>query len=423
MSKGKKNKLERRAIFPGYVIDTISTLKVRQQIIYNPSRLKRQSVRHLLVSAIIILMTMAISCSSGGSSSSDMTMGEELQASLDRAIGTYGGKGVSVAVILPDGSTWIGTSGTSTGSVPVSSNMLFSIGSATKTFTAVVILQLVEDGVLTLEDQLSEWLPAYDNIDSTITIRQLLNHTSGIYNCTEHPEIWDDIFADLYAQWTMEEIIEGYILPPDFPKGTDWHYSNTGYLLLRMIIKEATGQSISSQYRERLFKPTGMTGMFTAIEESPTGQVANGWYDTDNDGDYDDFSSVPQTAFYSAIGGGVFASAKEFALWVKAVWHDRILLSSDYYDHMMDFHSPTPGEPLAAGYGLGVVLFNPDLFNGLTIYGHAGNPIGYAAGGFYLADYGVSIAILDNTEEGETMPVINEILRIITKHVSPNSSN
>ena len=67
-------------------------------------------------------------------------------------------------------------------------------------------------------------------------IRQLLNHTSGIYNCTEHAEIWDDIFADLYAQWTMEEIIDGYILSSDFPKGTDWHYSNTGYLLLRMII-------------------------------------------------------------------------------------------------------------------------------------------------------------------------------------------
>ena len=421
MPKGKKDKLERRATFLDYVIETIITLKVRQKTIYNLSRLKRQSVRSLWVSVIIILMTMAISCSSGGSSSSDMTMGEELQASLDKAIGAYGGKGASVAVILPDGSSWIGTSGTSTGSVPVSSNMLFSIGSATKTFTAVVILQLAEEGVLTLEDPLSEWLPTYENVDSTITIHQLLNHTSGIYNCTEHPEIWNDIFANLYAQWTMEEILEGYILSPDFPKGTDWHYSNTGYLLLRMIIKEATGQSISSQYRERLFKPTGLTDMFTAVEESPTGQVANGWYDIDNDGDYDDFSNVPQTAFYSAIGGGVFATAKDFALWVKAVWHDRILLDPDYYDQMMAFHSPTPGEPLASGYGLGVVRFNPDLFNGLTIYGHAGNPLGYAAGGFYLADYGVSIAILDNTEEGETMPVINEILRIITKHVSPSS--
>jgi hypothetical protein len=101
------------------------------------------------------------------------------------------------------------------------------------------------------------------------------------------------------------------------------------------------------------------------------------------------------------------------------MWHDRLVLSPDYYNQMMDFHSPTTDEPLAAGYGLGVVWFNPDLFNGLTIYGHSGNPIGYAAGGLYLVDYGISLAILDNTEEGETMPVINEILRIITRHVSP----
>jgi D-alanyl-D-alanine carboxypeptidase len=346
-------------------------------------------------------------------------MGEELQASLDNAIANYGGKGVSLAVILPDGQTWVGTSGISTGSTPISPEMLFSIGSATKTFTSAVILQLADEGELTLEDSLFEWLPSFPNIDSTITIRQLLNHTNGIYNLTEHPDIWNDIFADLYRQWTMEEVIDGYILAPYFPKGTDWHYSNTGYLLLRMIIKEATGQSISSQYRERLFTPTGLTGMLTAVEESPAGPLANGWYDIDNDGDYDDFSNVPQTAFYSAIGGGVFATAEDFALWVKAMWHDRLVLSPDYYNQMMDFHSPTPGEPLVTGYGLGVVWFNPDLFNGLTIHGHAGNPIGYAAGGLYLADYGVSLAVLDNTEEGDTMPVINEILSIITRHVSP----
>jgi D-alanyl-D-alanine carboxypeptidase len=376
-------------------------------------------MKHLFVTTIVILMAVTLACSKDSPTQPEPTMGEELQASLDNAIANYGGKGVSLAVILPDGQTWVGTSGISTGSTPISPEMLFSIGSATKTFTSAVILQLADEGVLTLEDSLFEWLPSFPNIDSTITVRQLLNHTNGIYNLTEHPNIWNDIFADLYRQWTMEEVIDGYILAPYFPKGTDWHYSNTGYLLLRMIIKEATGQSISSQYRERLFTPTGLTGMLTAVEESPAGPLANGWYDIDNDGDYDDFSNVPQTAFYSAIGGGVFATAEDFALWVKAMWHDRLVLSPDYYNQMMDFHSPTPGEPLVTGYGLGVVWFNPDLFNGLTIHGHAGNPIGYAAGGLYLADYGVSLALLDNTEEGDTMPVINEILSIITRHVSP----
>jgi len=376
-------------------------------------------MKRLLGTTIAILAVSMFYCSKDSPTAPEPTIGEELQAALDNAIATYGGKGVSLAVILPDGQTWIGTSGISTGSTPISPDMLFSIGSATKTFTATVILQLADEGVLTLEDSLFEWLPSFPNIDSTITIRQLLNHTNGIYNFTEHPDIWNDIFVDLYRQWTIEELINGYTLAPYFPPGTNWHYSNVGYLLLRMIIREATGQSISSQYRERLFTPTGLTGMFTAVEEYPTGPVANGWFDIDNNGVYDDFSNVPQTAFYSAIGGGVFATAEDFALWVKAMWHDRVVLNPEYYNQMMDFHSPTPGEPLAAGYGLGVVWFNPDLFNGLTVFGHSGNPIGYAAGGLYLADYGVCLAIFDNTEEGETMPVINEILSIITRHVSP----
>ena len=96
---------------------------------------------------------------------------------------------------------------------------------------------------------------------------------------------------------------------------------------------------------------------------------------------------------------------------------DQVVLSPDYYNQMMDFIVPTPGEPLVRGYGLGVCWFSPELFNNLTVYGHGGNPVGYAAGCLYLPDYGVCIGILDNTEEGETMPVLNDILEIITRHV------
>ena len=368
---------------------------------------------------IMILAVGLIFCSKDDPTQPEPTMGEELQAALDNGIATLGGKGISLAIILPDGQTWTGTSGISHGTTPISSDMLFSIGSATKTFTAATILQLAEEGVLTLEDSLNEWLPSYPNIDNTITIRQLLNHTGGIFDFVRHPDIWTDVFADLYRTWTMEEVLNNYILAPYFPKGTDWHYSSTGYLLLRLIIREATGDDISAQYRSRLLTPYGLDGMFTAAEENPTGTVANGWFDLDGDGDYDDFSNIPHTAFYSAIGGGVFANAEDFARWAKAMYRDRTVLNPQYYDQMMDFHVPTPGEPLVYGYGLGVCWFSRELFNNLTAYGHGGNPLGYAAGCFYLPDYDVCVAILDNTEEGETMPVINDILTIITRHVSP----
>lgn len=358
-----------------------------------------------------------ISCSEDTTTQPEPTMAQELQAALDNGIAAYGGKRVSVAVILPNGETWIGVSGVSHGTTPITPDMLFSVGSATKTFTAATILQLAEEGVLTLDDSLFEWLPSYPNIDSTITLRQLLNHTGGIFDLVQNPALWTDIFADLYRTWTIEEVLNNYILAPYFPKGTGWHYSSTGYMLLRLIIREASGDDISAQYRSRLFAPHGLDGMFTATEERPTGTVANGWYDIDGDGDYDDFSNIPQTAFYSAIGGGVFATAEDFARWGRAMYQDQVVLTPDYYNQMMDFHVPTPGEDLVYGYGLGVCWFNPALFNGLTIYGHGGNPVGYAAGCLYLPDYDVCVAILDNTEEGEIMPVVNDILEIITRYV------
>ncbi len=93
------------------------------------------------------------------------------------------------------------------------------------------------------------------------------------------------------------------------------------------------------------------------------------------------------------------------------------MLSEQSLDQMLAFHSPTPGEPLAAGYGLGVARFSPELFNGLEVWGHSGNAPGYAAGSLYLPDYRVSIGIATNTEEGEAMHTINDLLRVITSHL------
>jgi D-alanyl-D-alanine carboxypeptidase len=377
--------------------------------------MKRAEISLLLMFMIFAAGFMA--CSKDDPTQPQPTMGQELQAALDNGIATMGGKGISLAVILPDGQIWTGVSGVSHGTVPITPDMLFSIGSATKTFTAATILQLAEEGILSLEDSLSDWLPDYPNIDNSINIRQLLNHTGGIFDLARNPQLWADMFADLHRTWTIEEVLNDYILDPYFPKGTDWHYSSTGYLLLRLIIREATGDDISVQYRARLLAPNGLDGIFTAVEENPTGTVANGWFDLDGDGSYEDISNIPAIAFYSAIGGGVFATAEDLALWGKAMYRDRTVLSPGYYDQMMDFVVPTPGEPLVYGYGLGVCWFSPELFNNLTAYGHGGNPIGYAAGCFYLPDYDVCIGILDNTEEGETMPVINDILEIATRHL------
>jgi D-alanyl-D-alanine carboxypeptidase len=373
-------------------------------------------MKAVLVSFILFLIINFLSCSKDSPSEpKQLTFEEQMQKALDDGIVNYNGKGVSVAVIMPDGETWSSVSGMSHANTPITSDMVFSAGSITKMFTAATIIQLAQEGVLSLDDSISQWLPAYPYVDSTITIRQLLNHTNGIFNITENPDMWQIIFAGPTSVLTMEEMITNYNLAPYFPKGTGWHYSNTGYLLLRLIIIEATGSDISTEYRNRFFDPLNMRSTFLVPYETPGATIAQGWFDLDSNGTYDELPFM--TSFYSMAGGGVFCTAQDLANWSHALFHDKIVLSQSDLDQMLQFHSPCTGEELVDGYGLGVTRFSPELFNGLDLYGHGGNALGYAAGCFYLPDYDVSLAIMDNTEEGETMWIINDLLDIVTTHL------
>ena len=177
--------------------------------------------------------------------SEDRSLDQRLQIVLDKGIKKFNIRGVSAAIVFNIDSIWVGTSGVSHDTVLMKPDMLFSIGSITKNFVAALTLKLVEEGTLSLEDKLSEWLPPYPYIDSDITIRQLLNHTSGIYMFWNNDDLWDALKEDRNRIWTPEEVLE-YIKEPHFPAGESWRYSNTNYLLMGMIIEKATGNNLPS---------------------------------------------------------------------------------------------------------------------------------------------------------------------------------
>ncbi len=164
---------------------------------------------------------------------------ERLQKALDDGLNKARGKGGSVAVIFPDGSKWVGVSGVSHGFTKLTTRMRFSAGSIEKIFAAAAILRLAEEGMLAVDDTLDKWLPPYPYVDSTITIRQLLHHTSGLFMFWDNQKIWDDPIKYRDKIFTPEEVLT-YLKEPYFPPGKGWHYSNTNYLLLAMIIKKAT---------------------------------------------------------------------------------------------------------------------------------------------------------------------------------------
>ncbi len=343
----------------------------------------------------------------------ELSFNQKLQKVLDEGIQKFDGKGISLAIIFPDGEIFKCVSGISHDDIPINPDMLFSAGSITKMFTATTILQYVEENKFNLDDSIYHWFPDYEYIDSTIKIRQMLNHTSGIYNVTENQLLWDLIFSEPDSILVKENVIRSFNLEPYFPKGTDWRYSNTAYFMLRMLIEEISGTNVSSEYRSRLLNPNNLNHTYCAIEETLPANTAHGWIDLIGDDAYDEFEPTYFKSFYSAAGGGIFCTAEDLAMWGRKLFIEKTVISQAMLDQMLNMHSPCDQEPQVDSYGLGVCKFNPDLFIGYELIGHGGNPIAYAGGLFYMPDYGVCIGIMDNTEYGNTLDVIYDILDLV----------
>lgn len=289
--------------------------------------------------------------------------------------------------------------------------MPFGAGSIAKNFTATTILKLAEEGKLNLDDSLHSWLPSYPNVDSTITIRQLLNHTSGLNDIADNVAFWEGIFNEPSKFWNPEDIVISFNKEPVFPIGTDWNYSSTGYIMLRLIVEDITGSDICSVYKEMFFDPYGLSNTY-ATKGEPLAGTAHGWYDIDNDGDYEDFFPWPRTAFASGIGGEVFSTAEDLARWAKAMYQDKTVLSQEILDQMLTLHAPCTGEEyMCDAYGLGAFRFNPDIVHGLEAIGHSGNAPGYAAVSLYFPEYNICIGFVDNTEEGNLMWLFIDLLK------------
>jgi len=205
----------------------------------------------------ILLLTVILTTLSSCTSDNPRPLEQRLQETLDEKIQKYGVRGVSAAIVFPDKEVWTGTSGISHDTISIKSDMLFGIGSITKNVTAALALQLQEEGLLGLEDPLSKWLPTYPYVDSTITIRQLLGHTSGLYMFWDNQEIWDALKADRTKVWSPEEVLS-YIKEPYFAPGEGFRYSNTNYLLAAMIIEKATCSTLSAEFRKRFWQPLGV---------------------------------------------------------------------------------------------------------------------------------------------------------------------
>jgi len=361
----------------------------------------------LLIAALIFA-----SCSS-----STMTLEEKLQLVLDENLEDLDGRGVSAAMVMPGKPIWKGVAGISHDTVKISPDMLFAIGSITKNFVATLTLKLAEEGRLSLDDSLYTWLPAYPHIDSTITIRQLLNHSSGIYMFWSNQKIWDDLKKDRTKIWTPEEVLSYIKEPYDFTPGDGFRYSNTNYLLMAMIIERATGSKLSAEFRERFWQPLGIKNAYLSIEEEIPDNMAHVFGDNFNkDGSTLDLTYLPRTSHESiAYGsGGLFMTAEDLALWCNALFEGEVLQGQSL-EEMLEFRDIGFGRK-RRGIGLGVERFVKRMSSGETAVGHSGANIGTSTYMVHLPDHHISVVVMINSfnhncSQAITTDLITTVLR------------
>ena len=325
----------------------------------------------------------------------DSTYSSVLQSKIEALKITYSLKGISAAAYVPGQGIWLGASGLSSATENINSGMLLSSGSITKNFMSAMILQLTEADSLSLNDSIGRWLPSYPNINNSVTVRQLLDHTSGLYSMTDNPAFNSAINADLNRRWTAEEILSGgFVLAPYFSPGSSWHYSNTNYLIIGFIVNKIMHTNISEQLHQRFFTPLGLNETFFEVQDTITLPYAHNWVDITGDGILDDVSFIPTTAIYSATAGagGVTSRPENLVRWLRALYGGNILNQTSL-NAMLTFRSVSISG--ANGYGLGTMRY---IVNGLSCYGHGGNLFGYTAVMIYDPRDSIAIAIMMNKD-------------------------
>jgi len=335
----------------------------------------------------------------------------ELQSLLGGGV-AMGIPGIAGAVATSEGVVWSGVAGLAdlqTGT-PVRSDMLFGIGSITKTFVAVVILQLAEEGLLDLDataaDLLGSSVDGIPNAD-VATIAQLLNHTGGVPSWEDDP-VWisDGRGATLDASriWGKTETlpyIKGH--EPLAAPGVEYSYANTNYTLLGMIIEEVTGEDAVDEIHRRILEPLGLADIhLEGFEPVPPEQLPHRYHWAtptfrEDAGVNAAFSEVrPDLIDASAsnlsvewTAGGMVASARDLALYVVAL-RDGLLLEPESMDFLLDWF------PVGEGVQVGHNVFRYEYPDGLVLIGHSGSVLGFTGSMYWVEGTDVAVAVVTN---------------------------
>ena len=377
-------------------------------------------IKKLILSLTLMLLLMMTGCitnAEDGPQAFPADVVAEVQAKMDDL--TAGGlpPGMVVWIDAPD-YQFDGASGSADlmDDIPMSPESAFRIGSITKMFTATVIVQLAEDGVLTLDDPLALWLPEVADqlpYGKQITLRHLLTHTSGLFNVVEHEAYWADLFTEMEidedtgavtlacVQRDPHDTLARYVYGKDanFEPGARWSYSNTNYTLLGMVIEAAAEMPLAEAYRTHIYEPLGMTSTFLDCYEEPVIDVVHGY--TGFGDAMADVTELHESTGWSA--GGLVSTASDLIAFARGLFGGALF---DDPESLVAMTTPAPG----SSYGLGITLQKEYM-------GHAGYIAGFRSVLNYAPELDTVVLMIYNHDsadpELDLADVLNPVLPLL----------
>lgn len=280
------------------------------------------------------------------------------------------------------------------GARPIAPDTVFRLGSITKQFAAAVIVQLVQEGKLSLDDPLSKFLPDYPQQGASATVRQLLQHTSGIQSYTDMPGVMNPVSTTLPR--TTTELVALFRDAPTVSKpGEVWAYNNSGYVLLGAIIETVTGMPWHKAVEERITRPLGLASIRYGVEGEDTPAMAQGYT-----GQATAAAAKSQYIHMSAPGaaGALIGTVGDLAKWAEALHHGKVV-DAAHYKLMIAPTVMPDGSTQPYGFGLGL-----DPLRGHPATGHSGGIFGFATDSIYVADADLFVAVFANSDAPQTSP-------------------
>jgi len=365
-----------------------------------PDAMARRSTSLLSMALVVALLATVAGCTRRGGETSPpggtpppdrkraADLAERLQKLLDDLVQRPDNIRSGLLLVEGPGFRWKGASGVAseaTGAAMLPDDQ-FAIDSIAKTMTATIVMELVEEGRLALDDPIGRYLPRslMDGLhvidgrsySGLVTVRHLLNHSSGIPDDWSCADFLDQIAGDLERRWIPEETIAHVKTncEPEFPPGEGFAYSDTGYNLLGLIIERVSGSALHDAYRERLLDPLGMGHTYRPAFETPRASIPGRPPSERFLGDVEcSLSPAVMTADWG--GGGLVSTTEDLNRFLRAFVGDRIFREPGTRSQMLTWVESGPFH--GYGFGIGLVDFdrsdNPAHAGLGQVWGHAGS--------------------------------------------------